>query len=120
MNRFFLILFAALLASSAMADNKQTIMVNGQGIDKTVKQITFDGDDVVLTFTDESTLVEDMSLVDMSFTYDPTSGILPVESVASQSLEGKVYNLNGQFVATTTQGLGKGIYIVNGKKWIVK
>ena len=31
-----------------------------------------------------------------------------------------VYNLNGQKVANTTDGLPKGIYIVNGQKTIVK
>lgn len=35
---------------------------------------------------------------------------------------GKVYNMNGQVVSETgsLQGLGKGIYIINGKKYIVK
>lgn len=120
MNRFFSILFALLLASHAMADNKQALMVDGQSLDKTVAQITFDGDDVVLVFTDETTRTEDMSLVKMFFTYDSSTGISPVERTLPQSMKGNVYNLNGQFVGTTTNGLGKGIYIVNGKKWIVK
>lgn len=120
MNRFFLVLFAALLASSAMADNKQTVVIDGHGVDKTVKQITFNGDNVVLTFTDESTLTEDMSLVKMSFAYGPATGITSAEKTFPQALKGNVYNLNGQLVGTSTKGLGKGIYIVDGKKLIIK
>ena len=32
----------------------------------------------------------------------------------------KVYNINGQYVGNSLEGLGKGLYIVNGKKYIVK
>jgi hypothetical protein len=32
----------------------------------------------------------------------------------------KVYNINGQFVGTSLNGLSKGLYIVNGKKYVVK
>ena len=33
---------------------------------------------------------------------------------------GKIYNMNGQNVGTSVVGLQKGLYIVNGKKFIVK
>ena len=32
----------------------------------------------------------------------------------------KVYNLNGQVVGTSLNGLSQGIYVINGKKYIVK
>ena len=32
----------------------------------------------------------------------------------------KVYNINGQLVGTSLNGLSKGLYIVNGKKYVVK
>ena len=32
----------------------------------------------------------------------------------------KVYNINGQYVGNSLDGLGKGLYIVNGKKYIVR
>lgn len=35
-------------------------------------------------------------------------------------ITGKVYNLNGQYVGNTLDGLVKGLYIINGKKYIVK
>ena len=34
--------------------------------------------------------------------------------------DNKVYNLNGQFVGTSTQGLKQGVYIINNKKVVVK
>lgn len=45
------------------------------------------------------------------------TGIKAVDSETITSLDGPIYNLAGQRVATPTQG---GIYIVNGKKLIVK
>ena len=41
----------------------------------------------------------------------------------TDAVRGNVYNLNGQLVranATTMEGLSRGIYVVNGKKYVVK
>ena len=120
MNRFYLLLLVGLLATNVMADNKQTITINGSTVDKTVKKITFDGDNVILTYSDGYSQTEDMSLVKLAFTYEgSTTGINQVETV-KKALQGKVYNLNGQLVGTSTDGLAKGVYIVNGKKVIIK
>ena len=35
-------------------------------------------------------------------------------------MTGKVYNLNGQFVGVSLEGLAKGVYVMNGKKYVVK
>lgn len=37
-----------------------------------------------------------------------------------EAMTGKVYNLNGQYVGNTLGGLAKGLYIMNGKKYVVK
>ena len=37
-----------------------------------------------------------------------------------EAMTGKVYNLNGQYVGNTLDGLAKGLYIMNGKKYVVK
>ena len=37
-----------------------------------------------------------------------------------EAMTGKVYNLNGQCVGNTLDGLAKGLYIMNGKKYVVK
>ena len=49
-------MFAAVVFSlTMMADTKQTVKIDGTTVDKTVERLTFDGDKVVLTFTDHST-----------------------------------------------------------------
>lgn len=120
MKRLSFVFLAVALVSSVVAENKQTVWVGGQSVGKTVKQITFDGDNVLLTYTDESTQKEDMSLVRLSFVYGDATGISQAKVASPTILQGKVFNLNGQFVGTSTDGLGKGIYIVNGKKVIIK
>lgn len=45
-----------------------------------------------------------------------TTGINNIETEAA--VNGKVYNLNGQYVGNSLNGLKKGIYVVNGKKVI--
>lgn len=45
-----------------------------------------------------------------------TTGINNIETEATEN--GKVYNLNGQYVGNSLNGLKKGIYVVNGKKVI--
>jgi len=47
------------------------------------------------------------------------TGIETVE-VAGEIMNGKVYNLNGQYMGESLNGLRKGVYIVNGKKIIIK
>lgn len=119
MNKIYLLLCACLMATTGFAENKQTVKIDGQAIGKTVTEITFDGDNVILNYSDKSSDTKDMSLVSIAFTYDSSTGIDQVENV-KQALRGKVYNLNGQLVGTSTEGLAKGVYIVNGKKVIIK
>lgn len=45
-----------------------------------------------------------------------TTGINSIET--ETTVNGKVYNLNGQYVGNSLNGLKKGIYVVNGKKVI--
>lgn len=118
MKKISLLLLGSLLFVNAMADNKQTLTINGSQIAQTVTQIAFDGDNVILTYSDNSSLTTDMSLVKIAFEYG-TTGISQVNT-AEKALVGKVFNLNGQLVGTSTEGLAKGMYIVNGKKVIVK
>ena len=106
------------MSTAAMADNKQTVTIDGSQVSKTVKEITFDGDNVKLTYVDGTDETQDMSLVTLAFEYTAT-GISNIET-SNKVLAGKVFNLNGQLVGTSTQNLSKGIYIVNGKKVIIK
>ena len=119
MKKAYLLFLAAMLSTATFADNKQTVKIDGQVIDKTVTEITFDGDNVVLQYSDNTSDQADMSLVTLSFSYSTTTGISQVEDI-KQALQGKVYNLQGQCVGSSLQGLSKGVYIINGKKVIIK
>lgn len=107
-----------MFSAAVYADNKQTVKVDGQVVDKTIAEITFDGDNVTLSYTDNSSDTMDMSLVSLSFVYGESTGIHQVDQL-KEALQGKVFNLNGQFVGNSVEGLSKGVYIVNGKKVII-
>ena len=118
MKKAYLLLLAGMLSTAVFAGSKQTVKIDGQVIDKTVTEITFDGDNVVLHYADNSSGQADMSLVTLSFSYT-TTGISQVEGI-KKALQGKVYNLQGQCVGSSPKGLSKGVYIINGKKVIIK
>lgn len=118
MKKAYLLLLTGMLSTAVFAGNKQTVTIDGQVIEKTISEITFDGDNVVLHYADNSSDQADMSLVTLSFSYT-TTGISQVEGI-KQALQGKVYNLQGQCVGSSLQGLSKGVYIINGKKVIIK
>ena len=123
MKKAYLLLLAGMLSTAVFAGNKQTVTIDGQVIEKviekTISEITFDGDNVVLHYADNSSDQADMSLVTLSFSYSTTTGISQVEGI-KKALQGKVYNLQGQCVGSSLQGLSKGVYIINGKKVIIK
>ena len=118
MKKAYLLLLAGMLSTAVFAGSKQTVKIDGQLIEKTVSEITFDGDNVVLQYADNTSDQADMSSVTLSFTYQ-TTGISQVEDI-KKALRGKVYNLQGQYVGSSLQGLSKGVYIINGKKVIIK
>lgn len=118
MKKAYLLLLAGMLSTAVFAGSKQTVKIDGLLIEKTVSEITFDGDNVVLQYADNTSDIEDMSLVTLSFTYQ-TTGISQVENI-KKALRGKVYNLQGQYVGSSLQGLSKGVYMINGKKVIIK
>lgn len=116
----FALLPAMLSGSVACADTGQTVRVNGSEIDKFVTELTFSGDNVTMTFSD-GTQTEDMSLVtiDLTYTDDTTTGVYEFENKNTQD-NLRVYNLNGQYVGNSLEGLDKGVYVVNGKKVVKK
>ncbi|MCR4853362.1 MAG: leucine-rich repeat domain-containing protein [Prevotella sp.] len=48
------------------------------------------------------------------------TAIEQIDGETIMPVNAKVYNMSGQYVGTSLQGLSKGLYIVNGKKYIVK
>ena len=57
----------------------------------------------------------------ISVLFDDPSGVRDITTAAPKTFN--VYSLSGQIIrrnATSLQGLTRGIYIVNGKKYLVK
>lgn len=123
MNKKQLLILAvgALTSLSASADINEELTINGQPVEKFVTQIAFEGDNVVLTFDDQSQQKEDMATVVINLSYgdaDPTA----VNSVKGEreEVETTLYNLAGQRINSNGSPLSKGIYIKNGKKLMIK
>lgn len=59
---------------------------------------------------------------DMDFGYGVTTGILEMKTADGETINtvNGVYNVNGVLMGTSADRLPKGVYIVNGKKYIVK
>ena len=122
MNRkLCLLAFVAMLAVAAWGDNKQTVTVNGTKQSQAVKRITFNGDEIVLVFADNTQKTVEMTAVKIDFVYDnvENSVFYQMETPKVKEQTG-VYNLNGQSVSGTREKLPKGIYIVDGRKEVVK
>ena len=114
------VFFMACLLSctaAAMADDVQK--VNAAELVK----ITFNGDRMILHYKDGTTAdVADMETVTIDFSDVPPTSVSERTAVTTKAgLEGKkVYNLNGQLVGDSAARLTKGVYIINGKKVVVK
>ena len=122
MNRkFCLLAFVAMLAVATWGDNKQTVTVNGTTQSQAVKRITFNGDEIVLVFADNTQKTVEMTAVKIDFVYDnvENSVFYQMETPKVKEQTG-IYNLNGQSVSDTREKLPKGIYIVDGRKGVVK
>lgn len=105
-------------ASAVWADSKVVTTVNGTPETRELVRITFDGDNVILNFSDNTTRLADMSEVAVALTHDEQTAI--DEITADPKKPTGVYNLKGQRVADTPEGLKSGVYIVNGQKVLVK
>ena len=117
---FLCMFLMALLSGRTMyAETEQTVIINGTEIDKFVSNLTFNGNNVTLQFDDNTSLTEDMSKVSISLSYENTTGITNITSM-DNSGKSKVYNLNGQYMGKDTNALNKGVYIINGKKTVIK
>ena len=131
------LLFA--FALTVNADNKQTLTINGQVVEKLVTKITFDGDNVVLTFGDQSTQTADMSIVKLSFTVDGTTSIGTIKKEVENVLdinglepgtEVIIYDAQGKKMMSVqasevhavlnTSTLKHGIYLMKAGRQVVK
>ena len=118
--RLILVIILSACWIGSWAKGEQTITINGLTIGKSAKKITFSGEKAMITYADGSKQTENMGLIQLSFTYSTNGGIKKIETTGQKLVDTRVYNLNGQYVGTTLNGLSKGVYIVNGKKVVVK
>lgn len=120
MKRIYLPLCAFMLggAIAVQADSTVVTTVNGVPETRELVRITFDGDNVILNYSDDSFDTADMALVTVALSHEEQSAI--EEILADPSKTSGVYNLKGQRVADTPEGLKAGVYIVNGQKVLVR
>lgn len=118
--RLILVIILSACWVGSWAKGEQTITINGLTIGKSAKKITFSGEKAMITYADGSKQTENMGLIQFSFTYSTNGGIKKIETADQKLVDNRVYNLNGQYVGTMLNGLSKGVYIVNGKKVVVK
>jgi hypothetical protein len=87
MKKLLLILTAVVLGvtSPVHAETTQNLVINGEVVAKVVAQMTFEGDNVLLTFSDGTSRTDDMSTVKLSFV-SPTS----IQKLTTYHLRGVV------------------------------
>ena len=112
-----MMLMSCLLLSvmSATADNIQKIDASK------VSNITFNGDNVTIQYNDGTPdATFDMATVTIDFS-TTTSIEERMAITKKEGLEGKtIYNMKGQVVGNSAARLSKGIYIIEGKKVVIK
>lgn len=99
--------------SPVKAGTTQTLIINGEVVEKVVTKITFEGDLAVLTFADETVISEDMGDVIMRFTSSPTS-IQNVETFQLNKAVGDNLEINGLI-----EGIQVQVVDATGKQIIV-
>ena len=113
-----LLLFSAImlmLVSPVKAGTTQTLIINGEVVEKVVTKITFEGDLAVLTFADETFISEDMGNVIMRFMSSPTS-IKNVEAFQLNKAVGDNLEIDGLVEGTQVQvfdATGKQVFVTN-------
>lgn len=107
------VLFSCCFLGS-FADNavKQVVQIAGQTQQEAVKSLTFNGNEVTVTFRNGLTTVARLDSLTISFTGTATA-IRKVVGDQSRKDNG-YYSLNG----VRTKPVGQGVYIHNGKKII--
>jgi len=115
MSKFLLFCGMCMLPMIAVANGTEPEKVQASELQK----ITFEGDNVILHFKDGSKadLVKDMTEIVIDFSnHTNIETLRQIESLKGQS----VYNLQGQQIGQGVEGLKKGLYIIGGKKVIIK
>ena len=135
---FSFVAMMLMVVSPIKAEANQTLIINGEVVSKVVTKITFEGDLVVLTFSDSTTAKEDMDNVVIRFTA-PTSikdlttfqlkkavdGSLEINGLAVGT-QVYVFDAAGKQMLVTkdstvnVSGLKSGVYVLKAGDQIVK
>lgn len=115
MKKLLLLCMLLMPAMNMMADDEQKIDA------ARITRITFDGDDVIFTFNDGTSKKFDMGAsVTVDFS-NMASMNERLQMTQALGLEGKqVYDLKGRKVGKSAATLKKGVYVIEGKKIIIK
>lgn len=130
------------VSGTALADNTQTVIINGKTVDKVAASITVSGDNATVKFTDGTSETADMSAVTIylnvatdirrvqTFSYN---GIIGDELMLSNLTSGstvEIYDASGRKVQTATAGsttlsmnvssLRGGVYLLKAGNNIIK
>lgn len=114
--------FSAIIGGRCPTDNAITYIGFDHGTSsKTVSTVT-----ILMRNADDSFNPANND-VKVNFTFEGEDGFdetVAIESIngeaVNSAVEGDVYSVTGQFVGKSVNGLSKGLYIVNGKKVMVK
>lgn len=115
MKKIFILCSILMASMSVLAEGEQKVDATK------VSKITFDGDNVIVHYNDGTSDTSfDMAAIVISF--ENAAGIEErMAIVEKEGLAGKpVYNIQGQLVGNDASNLSKGLYIINGKKVIIK
>ena len=118
MKKLLLLCMLLMSGMNMMADDKQKLDA------ATISEITFDGDNVIILFTDGTSQTFDMGDTEKPITID-FSNVLGMDErlkmTQALGLEGQqVYDLKGRKAGKSAAALKKGIYVIKGKKVIIK
>ena len=106
-----------LLCNFTFADDGSKTTIDG----KKVQKITFNGDKMTIKYND-GTADATFDLADIVITFSNASSIEERISIARNAgLEGKkIYTLKGEYVGNSVARLQPGLYVIDGKKILIK
>ena len=126
------------IAASAQAGTAQTLTVNGQTVSQTVVHMSFQGNNVLLSFADGTSLTTDMRAVSITFgspasvgsltayTLQPPVGNQLAIGPLPQGAWATLYDAGGKQLLRTNQpvvdlkGLKPGIYLLKADSQVIK
>lgn len=113
-----------LMSTAARAGATQTVTIDGNTRSLAATALAFNGDEVTITYTDQSTETVDMSTLVITFEYAESnsgnSDAIEAVSADGEAIDIKVYDLQGRYLGSSTDYLPRGVYIVGGVKTIIK